>query len=65
MKKFIGILLAATMCFSLAACTNPFQEETEDTAGKVTIKVGVLGSTTEQEIFRKYKNGFQIGRAHV
>ena len=59
MKKFIGILLAATMCFSLAACTNPFQEETEDTTGKVTIEVGVLGSTTEQEIFRKYKNGFQ------
>ena len=59
MKKFLGILLAATMCFGLTACSNPFEQEQEDATGKVVIEVGVLGSTTEQEIFRKYKNGFQ------
>ena len=59
MKKLISILLAAGMCFGLAACSNPFEEEHEDETGKVVIEVGVLGSTTEQEIFRKYKNGFQ------
>lgn len=59
MKKFFGILLAAVMCLGLTACTNPFEEEPEEQDGKVVIEVGVLGSTTEQEIFRKYKNGFQ------
>ena len=59
MKKFFGILLAVAMCFAMTACTNPFEEEPEEQDGKVVIEVGVLGSTTEQEIFRKYKNGFQ------
>lgn len=58
MKKLLMVCLAVLMCFSVAACGNPF-EENENTEGKVVIKVGVLGTTTEQEIFRKYKNGFQ------
>ncbi len=59
MKKLIGILLSAVLLTGMTACTNPFEEEPEDETGKVVIEVGVLGSTTEQEIFRKYKNGFQ------
>ena len=47
------------MAFGFAACSNPFEEEQEDATGKVVLEVGVLGSSTEQEIFRKYKNGFQ------
>ena len=58
MKKLLMVCLAVLMCFSVAACGNPF-EENENTEGKVVIKVGVLVTTTEQEIFRKYKNGFQ------
>lgn len=58
MKKLLMVCLAVLMCFSVAACGNPF-EKNENTEGKVVIKVGVLGTTTEQEIFRKYKNGFQ------
>lgn len=51
--------MSAVLLLGLTACTNPFEEEPVDETGKVTIEVGVLGSTTEQEIFRKYKNGFQ------
>ena len=58
MKKMIAALLAVATCFSFAACgnNNPFDENNgEDTAAKVVLKVGILGTSTEQEIFRKYK----------
>ena len=60
MKKFITVLLALVMSAAVfVGCSDPFKEEEENTEGKVTIQVGVLGTATEQEAFRKYKNGFQ------
>ena len=51
------------MCLSAVACTNPFEEEEDpeqaEAAGKVVIKVGVLGTTTEQDIFSRYKRSFE------
>ena len=62
MKKLIASLLAVATCFTFAACgnNNPFDDnDGEDTTAKVVLKVGILGTSTEQEIFRKYKKGFQ------
>ncbi len=66
MKKFVTILLALVMgAMVFTACSDPFKEPEENTEGKVTIKVGVLGTSTEEEAFRQYKNGFQAKYPNV
>ena len=54
MKKLLMVCLAVLMCFSVAACGNPF-EENENTEGKVVIKVGVL----EQRLSRKFSENIR------
>ena len=64
MKKFLAVVAAAIVGLSFVACTSPFEDTgTSDggsaAANKVVIKVGVLNTTTEMDIFSKYKRGFE------
>ncbi len=65
MKRFLAIVAAALVGMTAVACGNPFEESVgPDSTGsgavkKVVIKVGVLGTTTEQDIYSKYKRGFE------
>ncbi len=64
MKKFLAVVAAAIVSFSFVACTSPFEDTGTSDGGsaaakKVVIKVGVLNTTTEMDIFSKYKRGFE------